>query len=129
MTDSSNPCEIIPISFHMKAILKDRYYNTGNDSKYVIQMCSQVKASGVKLPEVHGVDNGVNPNIQPERLVQKSLNTAIQQTKPRLGHGREGLRRGNECPYTSTIASAIQRRNSNKRTDFIKTRRHANASE
>ena len=33
MTDSSNPCEIIPISFDMKAILEDRYYNVGNDKK------------------------------------------------------------------------------------------------
>ena len=37
MTDNSNPHEIIPISFDMQAILKDRYYNVGNDSKYLIQ--------------------------------------------------------------------------------------------
>ena len=28
-TDKSNPHEIIPISFDMKAILNDRYYNVG----------------------------------------------------------------------------------------------------
>ena len=37
-TDNSNPHEMKPISLHMKAILKDRYYIVGNDSKYVIQM-------------------------------------------------------------------------------------------
>ena len=67
MTDSSNPHEIIPISIDMKVILKDRYYNIRNDSIYLIQMCSQATASGIKLPKVHGVDKGVNPNIKPER--------------------------------------------------------------
>ena len=32
-TDSSNPDEIMPISFDTKAIPKDRYYNIGNYSK------------------------------------------------------------------------------------------------
>ena len=98
MTDSSSPCEIIPISFDMKAILKDRYYNIGNDSKYLIQMHSQAQASGMKLPEVHNVDKGINPNIKPERLVQKYLNTAIQPNKPRLGQGSKGLRRETSVP-------------------------------
>ena len=37
-TNNCNPHEIIPISFDMQAILKDRYYDVGNDSKYLIQM-------------------------------------------------------------------------------------------
>ena len=32
MIDKFNPHEIIPISFDMKAILKGRYYNIGNES-------------------------------------------------------------------------------------------------
>ena len=56
MTDNSNPHEIIPISFDMQAIIKDRYYNIGSESRYLIQTCSQAKASGIKLPEVHSVD-------------------------------------------------------------------------
>ena len=75
MPDNSNLHEIIPISFDMQAKLKYRYYNIGNDSKYPIQMSSQVKASGVKLPEVHGVDKGVDPNVKPEREILKSTNT------------------------------------------------------
>ena len=69
ITDNSNPHDIIPISFDMQAILKDSYYNIGIDIKYLIQMHSQAKASGVKLPEVHGVDKGVDPNIKPERQI------------------------------------------------------------
>ena len=41
MTDKSNPHEIIPISFDMKAILKDRHYNVGNKSRYLVQTQSQ----------------------------------------------------------------------------------------
>ena len=35
--DRSNPHEIIPISFDMKAILKDKYYNVGIESRYLVQ--------------------------------------------------------------------------------------------
>ena len=86
MIDSSNPHEIIPISFDMKAILKDKYYNTGNDNKYLILTHSQTKARGIKLSEVHSVDKGINPEIKPERQVLKSQNSAH---KSKLGQGRE----------------------------------------
>ena len=94
-TDNSNTQEIIPILFDMQAILKDRYYSVGNDNKYLIQMCSQPKASGVKLSEVHGVEKGINPDIKPERQVLKSQNPA---DKPKLGQSREGLRREMKTP-------------------------------
>ena len=74
ITDNSNPHEIMPISFDMQSILKDWYYNAGSDSKYLIQTHSQAKAIGVKLPEVHSVDKGVDPNKKPERQMLKSSN-------------------------------------------------------
>ena len=76
MLDKSNPHEIIPISFDMKAILKDKYYNMGNESRYLVQTCSQAKDSGIKITEVHSVDKGINPNIKPERQILKSQNLA-----------------------------------------------------
>ena len=110
MIDSSNPHEIIPISFDMKAILKDRYYNIGNDSRYLIQTCSQTKASGVKLSEVHGVDKGINPDIKPERQVMKSQNSA---DKSKLGQGRECLRRDMKVP--AQVQSQVQFKEENQR--------------
>ena len=98
ITDNSNPHEIIPISFEMLAVLKDRYYNVGSGNKYLIQMCSQTKASGVKLQEVHGINKGVDPNIKLERQMLKSPNPTIQPNKPRVGQGREGLRREMSVP-------------------------------
>ena len=41
--DRSNPHEIIPISFDMKAMLKERYYSAVNESRYLVQTHSQVK--------------------------------------------------------------------------------------
>ena len=46
--DDSNPHEIIPISFNLRAVLQDKYYNLeGANERYMIQTRSQTKASGV----------------------------------------------------------------------------------
>ena len=58
-------------------------------------MCAQAKASGVKLPEVHGVDKGINLDLKPERQILKSQNPT---NMPKLGQGREGLRREMKAP-------------------------------
>ena len=102
MTDNSNPHEIMPISFNMKAILKDRYYNIVNDSRYLAQTHSQAKDSGIKLPEVHSVDKGINPYIKPERRILKSQNPV---NKPKLGQAREGLRREMKAPTQVQLQS------------------------
>ena len=49
--DKSNPHEIKPISFDMKAILNDKFYTAEEEeSKYLVQTCSQTKDSGIKIP-------------------------------------------------------------------------------
>ena len=76
-TDKSNPHEIIPILFDMKAILNDKYYNVeGEESKYLVQTCSQTKSSGIKIPEVHGAKKGVDPNLRPEWIIKRSQKLA-----------------------------------------------------
>ena len=37
--------------------------------KYLAQTQSQAKSSGIKVPDVHGVGKGLDPNIQPEKQV------------------------------------------------------------
>ena len=49
MTDKSNPHVIIPILLDMMAILKDRYYNIGNETRYLVQTHSQAKDRGKKI--------------------------------------------------------------------------------
>ena len=66
--DDSNPHEIIPISFNLRTVLQDKYYNLeGANEKYMIQTISQMKASGVQLPEVHGTRKGLDPHKIPEK--------------------------------------------------------------
>ena len=71
--NKSDPHEIIPISFNMKAILNDKYYKIEEEnSKYLVQTHSQEKDRGIKVPEVHGSKKGLDPNLRPEWLVRKS---------------------------------------------------------
>ena len=80
-------------------------------NKYLIQIRSHAKSCGIKVPEIHGVNKGINPHVKPER--QRPLPTlpthSIPLTnptqpvdkglpthpipKPRIGQGRAGLRR------------------------------------
>ena len=115
--DKSNPHEIIPISFDMKAILKDRYYNMGNESRCIVQMHSQAKDSGIKLPEVHSADKGINPDIKPERQVLKSQNSA---NKPELGQENEGLRREMKAPAQAQSQMCIKDENQTREQTLTK---------
>ena len=97
--DDSNPHEIIPISFHMQNILHSRHYNIGKgkEGKYLVQTRSQAKSSSITLPAAHGLDKGIDPNVQPGKQVIKPIiaseaKGAIQ-NKPRLGQGRASIKR------------------------------------
>ena len=49
MHDTSNPHEIIPISFNMYNALYETYYRIEPTDRYVVQMQSQMRAAGVNL--------------------------------------------------------------------------------
>ena len=94
-TGDEDAKEIIPISFDMKTVLQDKYYNNNNDKevdRYMIQTRSQTKASGVKLPEVHGPSKRMDPHRIPERQSQPIVRLEIDKN-PRIGQGRAGMRR------------------------------------
>ena len=67
--NDSNPHEIIPISFNMHNILHEKYYNIGKSENYLVQMWSQTRSSGIKLPEVHGVRIWVLTSYQKNRIL------------------------------------------------------------
>ena len=57
--DDRNLHEINPISFNLRTVLLDIYYNLEEEKeRYMIQTRSQTKAIGVQLPEVHGTRKG-----------------------------------------------------------------------
>ena len=85
--------EIIPISFNMKSVLQDKYYNVKeNEEKYMVQTRLQTKASGVQLPEVHGSRKRLDPHKIPEKQPQPITGLDVER-KPRIGQGRAGVRR------------------------------------
>ena len=72
-TDNSNPHEIIPISFTLKSLLGNHFYQIDNTNaisqpetnKYLIQTRSQTKSGGIKVLEIHGTNKGLDPHVKP----------------------------------------------------------------
>ena len=118
-TNNSNPHEIIPISFNQKDLSCEHFHRFNSmtaiseteTNKYLIQTRSQAKSSCIKVPEIHGINKGLNPHVKPER--QRPLPTLptcsippINPTqpigkgppthpipKPGIGQGRAEMRR------------------------------------
>ena len=102
-TDDSNPHELIPISFSLRNQVSDYFYHIDNEinlprkDKCLVQTRSQVRSSGIRLPEIHGASKGLDPHVQPGK--QKSfpiqtINKGIPThpiPKPRIGQGRAEL--------------------------------------
>ena len=69
-------------------MLQDKYYSLeGEKERYMVQTRSQMKASGVQLPEVHGSRKGLDPHKIPEKQPQPIVGLDIDR-KPRLGQGK-----------------------------------------
>ena len=104
--DDSNPNKIIPISFDMYKILEnnldnfDKNYSL-NNSKYLVQMCSQAKTSGTKVPEVHGVEKRLNPNLRPEK--QHAITKQGKPERLQMGQGRARSKRRKADPISQII--------------------------
>ena len=106
--DDSNPHELIPILFTLRSQVDNHFYriNSGTDKpktdEYLVQTRSQAKSSGIKIPEIHGTNKGLDPHVKPGKQrplpsipthnVDKGLPTHPI-PKPRIGQGRARLRR------------------------------------
>ena len=70
-TDDSNPHELIPILFTLRSQADNHFYQIDNktnqprNDRYLVKTRSQVKSSGIKLPEIHGANKGLDPHVQP----------------------------------------------------------------
>ena len=80
--------------------------NSFNDSKYLVQMCSQAKTSGTKLPAVHGVEKSLNPNLSPEK--QHAITKQGKPERPWMGQGRAGSKRSKPDSHKSSNKPAIK---------------------
>ena len=129
--DDSNPHEIIPISFTLRSQVRNHVYRINNEmdqpkiNKYLIQNRSQTKSGGIKVPEVHGTNKGLNPHIKPGK--QRPLSTlpthslppmsSVQHVdkelpthpipKPRIAQGRPGLKRKSKKNQTISLPKQV----------------------
>ena len=70
----------------MHNILHEKYYNIGKSERYLVQMQSETKSSGVKLLEIPGVSKSLDPNIQSEKQTIKPPKIdENSQIRPRIG--------------------------------------------
>ena len=88
MHDTSNSNEIIPISFNMYNTLYKSYYRIETTDKYVVQICSQMKAAGINLPEVHGARKTLITSMQLEKQKPQIQRKQVDKNRPKLGRGR-----------------------------------------
>ena len=85
-TDNSNPHEIIPISFTLKSLVGNQFYQINNEtsqpktSKYLIQTRSQAKSCGIKLLEIHSANKGLDPHVKLGR--QRPSSTLLMHGMP-----------------------------------------------
>ena len=98
--DDSNPHELIPISFSLRDQVSDYFYHIDSEinlhrkDKYLVQTRSQVRSSGIRLPEIHGASKGLDPHTQPGKQKTFPIQTINKGTptppilKPRTGHSR-----------------------------------------
>ena len=104
-SDDSNPHELIPISFSLRDQVSDYFYHIDNEinlprkDKYLAQTRSQVRSSGIRLPEIHGANKGLDLHTQPGKQKTfpiKTINKGMPTPpipKPRTAQGRARLRR------------------------------------
>ena len=68
--------------------------NLPSKDKYLVQTRSQVRSSGIRLPEIHGANKGLDPHVQPGKQKSFPIQTVNKGMpthpipKPRIGQGR-----------------------------------------
>ena len=103
MHDTSNPHEIIPISFNMYNALYEIYYRNDPTDRYLVQTRSQMKAAGVKLPEVHGARKTIVIHLPIEKQKPQIQEKQIDNNRPKLGKGRAGMWHKHLQPVADTL--------------------------
>ena len=78
-------------------VLDDNYHN----EKYLIQMRSQAKSSGIKLLEVYGMRKNLDPNLKSE--IQHAIPKQGSKERPCIGQGRAGSGRKRPDPINQSI--------------------------
>ena len=76
----------------MYKALHKTYYSIETKGWYLVQTQSQMKSSGIALPEVHSTKKTLDTNVIPDRQKPEFQNKQVDKNRPRLGQGRAGIR-------------------------------------
>ena len=93
--DDSDPHEIIPISLNMYNALYETYYRVKPKDQYLVQTQSQMKATGIMLPEVHGMKKTLDIKVLPEKQKPQTQTKQVGKNIPKLARGRAGIKHKN----------------------------------
>ena len=86
----------------MYQVLEDNFYlENFCTGKYLIQMQSQAKSSGIELLEVHGERKNLDPNLTPEK--QQTLPKQGSLERLPIGEGRARSKRERPDPFNQAI--------------------------
>ena len=69
-------------------------------------MQSQIKATGITLPEVHGTKTTLDTRVLLEKQKPQIQAKQVVINRPKLGRGRAGIRRKKPQPITDITAAA-----------------------
>ena len=105
MHNDSNLHEIIPISFNMYNALYETYYRNDSTGRYLVQMQSQMKVAGVKLPEVHGTRKTIETHSPIEKQKPQIQERQLDNNRPKLGRGIAGMWGKQLQPVADTLVS------------------------
>ena len=98
--DTSDPHEIIPISFNMYNSLYEIYYRDDPIDRYLVQTQSQTKVAGVKLPKVHGTRKTILTHSPIQKQKPHIQERQVDNNRPKLGRGRAGM----QCKQPQPVA-------------------------
>ena len=99
MHDTSNPHKIIPISFNMYNTLYETYYRIEITDQYLVQTHSQMKATGINFPEVHGARKTLITSMPLEKQKPQIQGKQVDKNRPKLGRGRAGM----QCKHCNLL--------------------------
>ena len=88
---TSDPHKIIPISFNMYKALHEIHYRDDPIDRYLVQMQSQTKEAGVKLPELHGLRKTILIHSPIEKQKSQIQERQVDNNRPKVGRGRAGM--------------------------------------
>ena len=89
----------------MYKALQENYYKNDLIDRYLVQRQSQMKAVGVKLPEVHGARKSISIHSPIEKQKPKIQEKWVDDNRPKLGRGRAGMQHKQLQPVADTLVS------------------------